>query len=336
MDRGLASHGARTALIAPDKFKGTLSAAEVAEPLARGFASRGWRARCLPVADGGEGTAEALLRARGGRLVSVRASDALGRPVQASFALLADGRTAALDAAAASGLALIPEHERDAIAASSRGTGELIAAAMRAGARTVIVAAGGTASTDGGRGAIEALARLPSLPRLIVACDVQTPWELAAEVFAPQKGASPSQVRALSARLSALAESAPRDPRGMPMGGCAGGLSGGLWAWCGAELAPGAELVLDELSFEKRLAGAGLVVTGEGRIDVQTLAGKAVSAVARRSAAAGVPCVAVVGVNRLRDGERARLGLAAVLEAGSAAALEAAARRLASSGIPRQ
>lgn len=323
----------RTVLIAPDKFKGSFSAVEVAELIASGFAGSAWMACCLPVADGGEGTAEALLRARGGRFVSARVSDALGRPIDAGFALLADGHTAALDAAAASGLASIPASERNASSASSRGTGELIAAAADTGASTVIVAAGGTASTDGGRGAIEALSALPELPRLILACDVQTPWELAAEVFAPQKGASPAEVSELSARLTALAERAPRDPRGLPMSGCAGGLSGGLWAWCGAELVAGAELVLDEIGFDGALADAALVITGEGSIDSQTLEGKAVSVVAKRARAAGVPAVAVVGANRLRPGEREQLRLAAVVVAGTSDALEAVGRELAAAEL---
>lgn len=321
--------GRRRALIAPDKFKGTFAAEAVAELLARGFASAGWEPCLLPIADGGEGTAAALLRARGGRWVCAAATDALGRPLQTRFALLEDGRTAALDAAAASGLALIAADERDALAASTRGTGELIAAAAAAGARRVIVAAGGTASTDGGLGAIEVLRGVRTLPRLLLACDVSTPWELAADVFAPQKGASESEVAELRNRLQAFAAHAPRDPRGVPMSGCAGGLSGGLWAWCGAELLGGAELVLEELDFDGRLREADLLVTGEGCIDASTRSGKAVSAVASRARAAQVPAVAVVGEDRLGAAGHAALGLDAVLVASTAEELVAAGAQLA-------
>jgi glycerate 2-kinase len=316
------------ALLAPDKFKGTYSAAEVCALLAPGVEGLGWRARSLPVADGGEGTAAALLAARGGEWRSAVVPDALGRPVRARYALLGDGETAVVEVAAASGLWRIAEGERDALAASSRGTGELILDAARAGARVVIVAGGGSATTDGGQGAIEALGGLRDGLRLMVACDVRTTWERAAEVFGPQKGASAAEVEQLAVRLDELAERAPRDPRGLAMSGCAGGLAGGLWAWHAAELVPGAALVLDAVGFPAHLAEAALVITGEGRIDGQTLEGKTAGEVAARCQSAGVPCAAVVGHDALAGSERRALGLAAVVEAGRSEELAAAPGRL--------
>lgn len=316
------------ALVAPDKFKGTFSALEVAEMVVEGFQAEGWTTTLLPVADGGEGTADALLRARGGRWIDADAHDALGRPIRARVAMLDDGVTAVVEVAAASGLWRLAEDELDAAAASTRGTGELIAAAVGHGASTVIVAAGGSATTDGGSGAIEALGELPDDIRLIVACDVTTPWEDAASVFGPQKGAGRSDVEALARRLDRLAGELRRDPRGRPMTGCAGGLAGGLWAHFDATLVPGAELVLEAIDFDAALPGADLVVTGEGKIDDQTLAGKAVGAVAQRCSAAGVPCYAVVGRDELSLDARVRLGLGGVLEAGTPDALRGAAGRL--------
>jgi glycerate 2-kinase len=313
------------ALLAPDKFKGTFAAAEVAELLAAGFAAEGWSADLLPLGDGGEGTADALLAARGGRWIEADAHDPLDRAVRARFALLSDGTTAVVEVAAASGLWRVAENERDAVKAGTRGTGELIAAAIAHGATTVVVAAGGSATTDGGRGAIEALGAAADGVRLVVACDVQTPWDHAAEVFGPQKGAAAQDVAELRIRLDRLAGIAPRDPRGVPMSGCAGGLSGGLWAWLGAELVPGAELVLDAVGFDAHARTADVVVTGEGALDAQTLAGKAVAVVAARSGAAGAPCVAVVGRNRATGDEQRVLGLRSVVEAGTAEQLRAAA-----------
>jgi len=175
------------ALVATDKFKGTMDAETVAAAIARGLRAGGREADELPVADGGEGTAGALLGALGGDWVEARASDPLGREVGCRFALLADG-TAVVEAAEASGLWRLRDDERDAWAATTRGTGELIAAAAEAGARTVLVAVGGTAATDGGAGALEALGR-GAEARLVCLCDVQTAFEDAARVFAPQKGA---------------------------------------------------------------------------------------------------------------------------------------------------
>jgi glycerate kinase len=315
------------ALVAPDKFKGTMSGAEVAAALAAGARAAGFRALELPIADGGEGTAEALLLARGGRWEPAQVGDALGRRVMARFALLDDG-DAVVEVAQASGLWRIEPGERDAWAASTRGTGELIAAAARAGARTVIVAAGGSATTDGGAGALAVLDGLDRRPRLVVACDTAVPLEDAPTVYGPQKGADEATVRRLIRRLDALADAAPRDPRGRAMTGAAGGLAGGLWAFAGAELAPGAVMVLDALGIDEHLAEAAVVLTGEGRIDAQTLTGKAVGELAARCRRASVPCHAVVGRNALTETDRRLIGLASVAEAGTPAAIAAAARAL--------
>lgn len=209
--------------------------------------------------------------------------------------------------------------ELDPRAATSRGAGELIAAALEV-AETVVVAPGGTATVDGGAGALEALDAGDG-GRLRVACDVRTRWEDAARVFGPQKGADEAAVEALSSRLAELAGGLPRDPTGVPLTGCGGGLSGALWAGLDAELTPGAALVLDELGFDRQLAGADLVLTGEGRLDAQTAEGKLVAEVARRARAAGVRCLAVVGRNELSPAEAAALGLEPVFEAGDADAL---------------
>jgi glycerate 2-kinase len=328
-------------LVAPDSFKGTFSAAEVADAIARGLESAGREAWRMPVADGGEGTLAALIEPLGLELVEAEVSGPLGRPVKAAFGLSGSegggrgGRVAVVEMAAASGLNLLPEVERDALAASTAGTGELIVAAIAAGARTVYVTVGGSATTDGGTGAITAIERAGGLgeARLTVICDVRTPFEDAATVFGPQKGASPEQVTKLSQRLArqarTFAERHGRDPRGMPMTGGAGGLSGGLWAAFGAELVAGAPFVLDALGFDQRMRAARAVVAGEGRLDSQSMVGKAVSEVATRARQAGVPCHAVVGRNELPRFDARILDLQLILEAGTIDQFEAAGHELA-------
>src|SRR4051794_6468964 len=224
-------------LLAPDSFKGTLSAPEVAVALAAPFEAAGFAVDLCPLADGGEGTAESLLETLGGRRVEAEVHDPLGRSIVSSFVLLRDFRTAVVETAAASGLDLLAPFERDPEAASTRGTGELIVAASGVASR-VLVGIGGSATVDGGEGAIEAIAAGGGLgdAGLVCLCDVRTPWERAAETFGPQKGADAAAVARLSRRLNRLAGTLPRDPRGLPMGGGAGGLAGGLWAACGAEL----------------------------------------------------------------------------------------------------
>jgi glycerate kinase len=315
------------ALVAPDSFKGTISAREVAAAIASGLRDAGREAVELPVADGGEGTMDVLVGALGGELRTVTASDPLGRPVDAAFALLPDG-TAVVETAQASGLGLVDEGERDAWAATTRGTGELIVAAAEAGAERVIVTVGGSATTDGGAGAVEALDEAGVEVELDVLTDVRTPFEQAARVFGPQKGADPPLVKRLERRLHDLAGRYRRDPRGEPMTGAAGGLSGGLWAQHRARLVPGAAYVLDTIGFDEHLRAAAFVVTGEGSLDQQTLEGKIVGEVATRCRQGGVTCHAVVGRNALDPFEVRILDLASVTEATTLAELEAAGRDL--------
>jgi glycerate kinase len=347
-------------LVCPDSFKGTFSAVEVAAALGAGIEEAGGVVDLCPAADGGEGTAETVRAAIGGEVRKAAAHDPLGRPIEASFVLVEDGATAVIDTAAASGLPLVAPAERDAEAASTYGTGELIAAATEGGASRVLLAAGGSATTDGGTGAIEALrergfdaraggggessARPDDISDatttdgscgcvgdvvLVVLCDVTTKFEDAARVFGPQKGADEAAVERLTKRLERIAAELPRDPRGLPMTGCAGSLSGGLWAAFGAELRPGAEFVLDLLGFEERLAAADLVVTGEGRIDPQSLEGKIVGQIAAACAAAGRPLHVVVGQDGLDPTAATGAGIASITEAGDLAALREAGRHLA-------
>ena len=318
-------------LVAPDSFKGTLSAKEVAEAIGRGLERAGGTTNLCPAADGGEGTAEVLLDAMDGEWRAADAHDPLGRPIEARYALVRDGSTAIVEAAAASGLALVSEGERDPEAASSAGTGELIAAAIESGARRVLVAAGGTATVDGGRGAIEALQESGGArdATLEVLCDTSVPFERAAEEFAAQKGASAEQVSSLSSRLVALAGTLPRDPRGRAMTGAAGGLSGGLWAVFGARLVPGATFVLGVIGFEARLEGADAVITGEGRLDEQSFEGKLVGQVARRCREARRPLHVITGSSAVDAATADRRGIASVSEAGTPEAISDAAALLA-------
>ena len=316
------------ALVAPDKFKGTLSAPEVAAAVARGLRAGGHEAVELPVADGGDGTLDALMSTLGGSLEQASVSDALGRPIEGSFGLIDDGKTAIVEMAQASGLVLVPEEERDPWAASTFGTGELIAAAVAAGASRVIVTVGGSATNDGGAGALEALEGVDV--EMDVICDVRTPFEDAARLFGPQKGADAAMVRKLTARLERQAAAMSRDPRGVPMTGCAGGLSGALWAEHGARLHDGAAWVLAALGFDERMREAAFVVTGEGRIDEQTLQGKLVGEVATRCRQAGVPCHGVVGKIDLDPFAQRILDFASMTEAGTVEELEAAGRALVS------
>src|SRR4051794_3818895 len=232
-----------TVLVAPDSFKGTFSAVEVAEAIGRGLRAAGLESDLCPVADGGEGTMETLLASIGGGGVEGGGGvDPPRRPRRAPFALIEDGARAIVEMAAASGLGLVAEDERDAWAATTYGTGQLIHAAAEAGAAEIMVAVGGSATTDGGRGALEALGERGGVgdARVVVLCDVTTPWERCAEIYGPQKGADPDMVTRLTARLDAYAAELPRDPRGKPMTRAAGGLSGGGWGRPRAPPPPGA------------------------------------------------------------------------------------------------
>jgi glycerate kinase len=336
-------------VVCPDSFKGTYSAAEVAAAIGAGVEDSGGVADLCPAADGGEGTAATVRAAIGGEVRSAPAHDPLGRPIEASFVLVEDGATAVVDTAAASGLPLVAAAERDPEAASTYGTGELIAAAAEAGARRVLLAAGGSATSDGGTGAIEALRERGVLGgarsqrrggslgpnpasrevALVVLCDVRTTFEDAARVFAPQKGADPTAVERLTERLRRIAAELPRDPRGVPMSGCAGGLSGGLWAAFEAELRPGAEFVLDLLGFDRRLAAADAAISGEGRIDAQSLEGKVVGQIAVACATAGRPLDVVVGEDVLDRDLIGTLPIRSIREARTLDALRDAGRRIA-------
>src|SRR4051812_22059433 len=237
----------RPVLVAPDSFKGTFRASEVAAAIGRGLERAGLMPPDLcPVADGGEGTLDALLPGLGGEVVGAEAHDPLGRELTGCFGLVEDGGTAVVETATASGLALVEESERDAWAASTYGTGELIAAAAQAGAAVIIVAVGGSATTDGGAGALEAIEEAGGLggARLVVLCDVRTPFEHAPKVFAPQKGADEAMVARLERRLDELVGTLPRDPRGVPMTGGAGGPSGGLWGRDRAKTQAGGAVVV--------------------------------------------------------------------------------------------
>ena len=280
---------------APDKFRGTATAAGIAGAVAAAAARSGWTCDQAPVADGGEGLLEVL----GGTNRRTTVMGPLGDPVSAAWRC--SGGIAVVEMALASGLELAGGPEgNDPVGATTYGTGELIAAAVDSGCRRVIVGAGGSATTDGGLGALRALEPLSRLRgvRLEVACDVRTTFVAAAEEFAPQKGATPAQVELLRRRLERLAQvyedDYDVDVRALEGGGAAGGLAGGLVA-AGARLVPGFDLVADELELHERVEGADLVVTGEGFLDEHSFDGKAVGGVVELAAEAGVPVLVVVG-----------------------------------------
>ncbi len=264
--------------------------------MARGLARAGFTEIAeIPLADGGEGTLDALLDARGGVLRQVRVTGPLGAMVDAEYGVLPDG-TAVIEMARASGLALI-DGPNDALAATTRGTGELIAAAVRSGARRIVVGVGGSATTDGGLAAVTTLGWSLAGLDVVVACDVLTGFTAAAEVFGPQKGATRAQVKLLTGRLETLADAYLRrtgvDVRTLDGAGAAGGLAGGLAA-LGARLEPGFEVVATASGLEEALDGAALVVTGEGRFDATSLDGKVVGGVLAWAADLDVPHRAII------------------------------------------
>lgn len=320
-------------LIAPQSFKGSADAVAVAAAIARGIRRTIPDARCdeLPLADGGEGTVHALVRATNGTFQRTRVHDPLLREIDAEWGTLGDGTTAIIEMAAANGLPLLREEERDPRLTSTRGTGDLIVAAAMSGAQRIIVGIGGSATNDGGAGMARAfgyrfrdvagvelpeggaaLARLHHLegqtdPRLIrpaieVACDVRNPLlgpEGASAIYGPQKGATPAMVAELDLALARYADVVEgfvgRNVRDVPGAGAAGGLGAGLIAFLDAQLRSGAELVLGAARFAERLRGADLVITGEGRIDAQSVYGKLTQAVVDAAAAAGIPIAIVAG-----------------------------------------
>ena len=320
-------------LIAPDSFKECLPAKEVAAAIARGW-SRGAptdEVVQVPLADGGEGTTVALVESQNGTLHSADVTGPLGDPVTAQYGLVSDGRTAVVEVAEGSGLHHVPAGRRDAMKATSRGTGELIKAAMKHRPDTLVMCLGGSATTDGGAGILQALgarlldshgqeipsggaglALLSSLDvppavkalentRLVVACDVSNPLngaDGAAAVFGPQKGATPAQVAELDRNLSRFADIAGKsgyDIRSFPGSGAAGGIGGMVAGILGASLKSGIELVMETVGLETQMRSADLVITAEGAIDGQSAAGKTpagVSALARKH---GVPVLGLGG-----------------------------------------
>ena len=277
------------ALLCPASLKGVLTASEAAVALARGVRETGAEAVELAVADGGEGTADALAAAIGGAWRRATVSDPLGRAVEARWLQLGDGR-AVVEAAAAVGLPLLAPAELDPLRATSRGLGELLLAALECNPASLVVALGGTATVDGGAGLLEVVGALP-VPTVAL-CDVRTLLADAPRLYGPQKGASAGDVMLLERRLAAMEELKPFAE--VPGSGAAGGLGAAL-ASLGAELAPGAPAVLELLGFDAHLASSDLVVTGEGRVDATTAEGKAPGEVARRAVAAGVRCVVFGG-----------------------------------------
>lgn len=291
-------------VIAPDKFKGTLTAVEAADAMAAAVRERWPDAviAVIPMADGGDGTLDALGGANRRDIIT----GPLGRPVDAGWRL--DGELAVIESAAASGLVLAGgAAANDPWDATSRGVGELIALALDIGAARVLVGMGGSAMTDGGRGAIEALSdRVPFAPgRVLVLTDTTVPFDAAARVFGPQKGADAALIKRLALRLDTdAAEWLHRfgvDVRGVPRSGAAGGLSGALFA-AGAQLVDGAAHVADVLGLDAALTTADLVLTGEGAFDATSRAGKGPGHVLALAAAHGVPAVVVAGV--VSDGAR--------------------------------
>lgn len=360
-------------LIAPDKFKGSLTAPEVAEAVAAGMrrVGDGVEPRLVPVADGGDGTVQAALTS-GYQQVPALVTGPVGDPVEAVFALL--GETAVLELASASGMELLDEGELFPLGASSDGTGELIRAALDAGARTIVLGVGGSACTDGGAGMLAALgasvldesgyplppgggqlARVSSVdlsgldPRLpdttvILASDVDNPLlgeNGAARVYGPQKGADPEQAELLDSALGRWAQAVlaagGRDVAGAAGAGAAGGVGYAALAALSAQPRSGVEMLLDLVGFDAELAGARLVVTGEGALDEQTLSGKAPAGVVARAVAAGVPAVAVAGrcelsAERLSEAGFARAYALDELEPDSQRSVQNAAELLGSLG----
>ena len=351
-------------VIASDSFKGSLSSIEVAESVEKGILDvlPSCNVVKVAVADGGEGTKEALCQTLGGKTVEIPVEDPIGRTINASYVILEDGITAVLEMSAASGLTLLTPSERNPMRTSTYGTGQLIADALGRGCRRFLTGIGGSATNDGGMGMLEALgyrfldddgnelsgigASLSKVCRIddsrvmqavrelefIVACDVDSPLygpDGAAYVFAPQKGADPEMVRALDDGLRHFAEvtamymnssengssanldkkdgcllfnrNVIQDMSSMPGAGAAGGLGYAFVTFLGARLKRGVDMVLDAIGFDKMIEGADLVITGEGRIDAQTLTGKTPYGVLQRASRQNIPVIALAGSVALDD-----------------------------------
>ena len=320
--------------IAPDSFKGSLTALEAATCMERGLkkALKGVSVRKIPMADGGEGTVRAIVESTGGRMMARTVADPLGRPIKSSFGVTGDRKTAVIEMAAASGLALLKVRERNPMKTTTRGTGELIKNALKSNVKKVLVGIGGSATNDGGTGMARALGvrfldakgrelpegggaldRLASIdmsglePRVKrvkveVACDVDNLLcgpRGAARVYSPQKGATPAMVKQLDANLRHMAKIIRKDLGvdilNMPGSGAAGGLGAGLMAFLGGELRPGVDIVIDSVGLERRMNGCDLVIAGEGRMDGQTVFGKTPAGVARIAGKLRIPVIAIAG-----------------------------------------
>ena len=337
--------------IAVDSFKGSLSSREVADAFEAGFRTRipDCEVRKVSIADGGEGTVDALVETLNGDYVEARVADPLGRPIVARYGVIDGGTTAVMEMSAASGLPLIAPEERNPLLTSTYGTGEMIVHAMERGCRKFLVGIGGSATNDGGTGMLRALGfrfldaegrelvgggeileRIAEIDssnarkelsecEFVVACDVTNPLygpEGAAYVFAPQKGADAAMVKRLDQGLRTYARAIERY-NGVQVdqiagAGAAGGLGGGFKALLGARLERGIDMVLNAMQFDKIIAGSDLVITGEGRIDRQTTMGKAPSGVLREATAQGIPTIAIGGAVQVCD-ELEHSGFAAVL-----------------------
>jgi glycerate kinase len=297
------------AVACPDKFRGTLRADEAAAAMAAGLRRAGYDDVVeAPMADGGEGTLDTLLASLGGSRRVARVTGPLGDPVDAEWGVLSSG-VAVIEMARASGLALVAG-KNDPLRASTRGTGELIAVARREGFSRVIVAVGGSATTDGGLAAIETLAWSLQGMEVTVACDVESAFLDAARIYGPQKGATSAQVALLTRRLEMLADQYRKrtgfDVTAIPGAGAAGGLAGGLAA-IGAHLVPGFDAVAEAIGLEAAFEGASLVVTGEGKLDASSLEGKVVGGVLSWTAELEVPHLAVIA-GQVTDEARTALG----------------------------
>ena len=321
-------------VVASDSFKGCLTSLQVADAVEAGVKSvyPSCEVVKLSVADGGEGTVQALSDAMNGEIVSILVKDPLGREVSASYAMIREKETAVIEVSAASGLTLLSPQERNPLAASSYGSGQIISDALSRGCRNFLMCIGGSAVNDAGMGMLSALGfrfldeegnRLegsgadmsevcdvdlsqvdPALGEAVftVACDVDSPFcgtQGAAYVFAPQKGASPEQVKILDEGMSHFASVMEKltgiDVINIPGAGAAGGIGGAMASFLGAELKSGAEMVLDAVRFDEVLSDTDMVITGEGCLDGQTMTGKLPYCVAQRSAKADVPVAAVCG-----------------------------------------
>jgi glycerate kinase len=321
-------------VIAPDSFKESLTALAVANEIEAGFRAFFPDAQYvkLPVADGGEGTVQAMIDASGGRRIELQVTGPLGEPVPAFYGLMGDGATAVIEMAAASGLELVPAARRNPLHTTSYGTGQLILDALDAGARRFVLGVGGSATNDGGAGMLQALGgrlldaagadlnagggALAALARIDlsgldvrikdcvfdIACDVSNPLvgpQGASAIFGPQKGATPAMVEQLDANLRRYAEviasDLGRQVAEVPGAGAGGGIGAGMMVFLGGRLRPGSEIVMAAAGLDAAVAGADLVITGEGRIDSQTIHGKTPIGVARVAQRHGKPVIAIAG-----------------------------------------